>query len=99
MNEQTNVFRKDEMRTELKTIKKRLDDEDRGRKAAVLGDVVEAAKGLLAANPTLPYLVAELQAYANNKVGQRVWTKRGLIQLLTHQRVPTLLRDDVSNKK
>ena len=56
------------MRTDLKNTKKKLDDEDRQKKAAVLGDVIEAAKQLLEANPSLPYLVAELQAYANNKV-------------------------------
>lgn len=32
------------MRGELKNVKKRIDDEDRNRKAAVMGDVVEAAK-------------------------------------------------------
>ena len=36
--------RKDEMRAALKAIKKKIDDEDRARKAAVMGDVVEAAK-------------------------------------------------------
>ena len=32
------------MRSELKNVKKKIDDEDRTRKAAVMGDVVEAAK-------------------------------------------------------
>ena len=32
------------MRAALKAIKKKIDDEDRARKAAVMGDVVEAAK-------------------------------------------------------
>ncbi len=32
------------MRGELKNVKKSIDDEDRNRKAAVMGDVVEAAK-------------------------------------------------------
>eukprot|EP00088_Acartia_fossae_P048117 TRINITY_DN5241_c0_g1_i1.p1 TRINITY_DN5241_c0_g1~~TRINITY_DN5241_c0_g1_i1.p1 ORF type:complete len:1381 (+),score=416.02 TRINITY_DN5241_c0_g1_i1:46-4188(+) len=59
--------KRDELRSDLKTAKKKLDDEDRQRKAAVLGDVVEAAKSLLEANKDLPYMVAELQAYANNK--------------------------------
>ncbi|XP_023323002.1 alanine--tRNA ligase, cytoplasmic isoform X2 [Eurytemora carolleeae] len=59
--------KKDEMRGELKNVKKRIDDEDRNRKAAVMGDVVEAAKAILTGNPGLPYLVCELQAYANNK--------------------------------
>ena len=51
----------------MKAAKKKIDDEDRQKKAAVLGDVIEAAKQLLEANPGLPYLVAELHAYANNK--------------------------------
>lgn len=59
--------KRDELRNSLKAAKKKLDDEDRLKKAAVLGDVIEAAKQLLEANPGLPYLVAELQAYANNK--------------------------------
>ena len=62
------MIRRDELRTDLKNTKKKLDDEDRQKKAAVLGDVIEAAKQLLEANPGLPYLVAELQAFANNKV-------------------------------
>lgn len=59
--------RKDAMRNDLKEVKKKIDDEDRARKSAVMGDVVEAIKGILAANPGLPYLVCELEAYANNK--------------------------------
>jgi len=59
--------KKDEMRGSLKTIKKKIDDEDRAKKAAVMGDVVEAAKAILTANPGLPYLVCELEAYASNK--------------------------------
>merc|ERR1712013_489836 len=31
------------------------------------GEVVEAAKALLGANPSLPYLVYHLEAFANNK--------------------------------
>merc|ERR1719244_58072 len=50
-----------------KNIKKVIDDEDRARKAAVMGEVVEAAKALLGANPSLPYLVYHLEAFANNK--------------------------------
>lgn len=60
-------FKKDQLRGELKNAKKKIDDEDRAKKAAVLGDVVEAAKVILNSNPNLPYLVCELGAYANNK--------------------------------
>jgi len=58
---------KDTMRNNIKNIKKVIDDEDRARKAAVMGEVVEAAKALLGANPSLPYLVYHLEAFANNK--------------------------------
>merc|ERR1711970_1477501 len=58
---------KDTMRNNIKNIKKVIDDEDRARKAAVMGEVVEAAKALLGANPFLPYLVYHLEAFANNK--------------------------------
>ena len=58
---------KDTMRNNIKNIKKGIDDEDRAKKAAVMGEVVEAAKALLGANPSLPYLVYHLEAFANNK--------------------------------
>ena len=60
-------FVKDSLRNKLKTIKKEIDDADRARKAAVMGEVVEFAKALLKANPNLPYLVYTLDAFANNK--------------------------------
>merc|ERR1712004_791195 len=44
-----------------------IDDEDRARKAAVMGEVVNTTVALLGANPGLPYLVYNLQALANNK--------------------------------
>jgi len=58
---------KDTMRNNIKNIKKVIDDEDRARKNAVMGEVVESAKALLEANPSLPYLVYHLEAFANNK--------------------------------
>ena len=58
---------KDNMRNNLKSIKKVIDDEARAKKAAVLGEVVEATKVLLAANPGLTYLVHNLAALADNK--------------------------------
>jgi len=48
-------------------VKKGIDDEDRARKAAVMGEVVNTTVALLGANPGLPYLVYNLQALANNK--------------------------------
>jgi len=58
---------KDAMRNQLKVVKKGIDDEDRARKAAVMGEVVNTTVALLGANPGLPYLVYNLQALANNK--------------------------------
>merc|ERR1711892_1408195 len=58
---------KDTMRNNIKDIKKVIDNEDRARKNAVMGEVVETAKALLGANPSLPYLVYHLEAFANNK--------------------------------
>ena len=58
---------KDSFRTKLKNIKKEIDDADRAKKNAVMGEVVESAKVLLKSNPNLPYLVHNLEAFANNK--------------------------------
>lgn len=58
---------KDEMRNRLKAVKKAIDDKDRARKAALLGEVVDKAKAVLVANPDLPYLVYQLDACAQNK--------------------------------
>merc|ERR1719219_2461710 len=60
-------FVKDSFRSKLKNIKKEIDDADRAKKNAVLGDVVENAKVLLKSNPNLPYLVYNLEAFASNK--------------------------------
>jgi len=60
-------YAKDNLRNNIKNIKKEIDDEDRARKNAVMGEVVETAKALLEANPSLPYLVYHLKAFANNK--------------------------------
>jgi len=58
---------KDTLRNNIKNIKKGIDDEDRARKNAVMGEVVETTKSLLQANTSLPYLVYKLDALANNK--------------------------------
>ena len=55
------------MRVAMKNAKTVIDDQDRARKAAVMGEVVEVTKALLAGNPNLPYLVYELNAFASNK--------------------------------
>jgi hypothetical protein len=56
------------MRSNLKCLKKQLDDKDRASKAAVCADVVEEVKALFAANPKTPVIVQELKAYSNTKV-------------------------------
>merc|ERR1719219_2076415 len=60
-------FVKDSFRSKLKNIKKEIDDADRAKKNAVMGEVVEHAKTLLKSNPNLPYLVYNLEAFASNK--------------------------------
>ena len=60
-------WKKDEMRGSLKNLKKKIDDKDRERKAAIITEVVEEAKSLLNGQPNLPLLVYEFKAYAQNK--------------------------------
>jgi len=60
-------YAKDSLRNQLKAIKKVIDDEDKARKTAVMGEVVKTTVALLEANPKVPYLVYNLEALANNK--------------------------------
>lgn len=60
-------WKRDEMRTILKNLKKTLDDKDRAAKAAVAVKVVEEIKDFVKANPSLPILVKELKAFNNTK--------------------------------
>ncbi len=60
-------WKKDEMRNKLKALKKKIDDKDRERKAAVITETANFAKTLLESNPGLPFLVFELNAFAQNK--------------------------------
>ena len=64
---QISYWKKDEMRNNLKALKKKIDDKDRERKAAVMNEVVDLAKSLLTSNPNMPLFVYEFQAYAQNK--------------------------------
>uniref|UniRef100_A0A6M2DGU8 Alanine--tRNA ligase n=1 Tax=Xenopsylla cheopis TaxID=163159 RepID=A0A6M2DGU8_XENCH len=59
-------WKKDEMRNELKSIKKHLDDNDRNLKAAVMTSVVEKAKEICNSSSS-EVLVFELQAQSNTK--------------------------------
>merc|ERR1712029_400302 len=59
--------KKDEMRNKLKALKKTVDDRDKAKKAAVMTEIVETAKALCNANKEAPFIVYELNAYAQNK--------------------------------
>ncbi|GLV41548.1 Alanyl-tRNA synthetase [Carabus blaptoides fortunei] len=60
-------WKKDEMRSVLKGLKKQLDDKERAGKAAIAVNVVEHAKELCTAQANMPVLVKELQAFSNTK--------------------------------
>ncbi|PSN35457.1 Alanine--tRNA ligase [Blattella germanica] len=60
-------WKKEELRTTLKGLKKQLDDKDRASKAAVSADVIEDAKAFITANPNIPVVVRELKAFSNSK--------------------------------
>ena len=59
---------KDRLRTELKSLKKKMDDLDKARKAAVVGEVTEKAKQMIIDNPNQKFIVQEFKAGANAKV-------------------------------
>ena len=48
-------------------LKKTIDDRDKARKAKVLTEIVEYSKKLIEMNKEIPYMVIELDAYAQNK--------------------------------
>ena len=56
---QISYWKKDEMRNALKALKKKIDDKDRERKAAVLTEVVDLSKSILTQNPNMPFFVYE----------------------------------------
>lgn len=60
-------WKKEEMRNNLKFLKKQLDDKERSDKAAIAGKVVEEAKALASANNSAPVLVESLNALSNTK--------------------------------
>ncbi|XP_017773819.1 PREDICTED: alanine--tRNA ligase, cytoplasmic [Nicrophorus vespilloides] len=60
-------WRKDELRNELKNLKKALDDKERAGKAAVANKVVDEIKQLVTEKPNQPILVKELKAFSNTK--------------------------------
>ena len=59
--------KKDEIRNQLKSLKKTLDDKERAAKAAVAVTVVEKAKELCLANPGAAFIVHKMEAFNNTK--------------------------------
>lgn len=55
------------MRTELKALKKNLDDKERAVKAAIANTVVETVKVIIESNKGTPVLVQVLEASNNTK--------------------------------
>ncbi|ENN77299.1 hypothetical protein YQE_06125, partial [Dendroctonus ponderosae] len=60
-------WKKEEIRNNLKNLKKNLDDKDRAAKAAIANKVVDEIKEFVKENPNLPILVKELKAFNNTK--------------------------------
>ena len=61
-------WRKEELRKAVEAVKKVQGDADRARKNAISKEAIQITKNLLAANTDIPYLVSELNAFAQNKV-------------------------------
>ncbi|KAL4234586.1 hypothetical protein ACF0H5_006227 [Mactra antiquata] len=60
-------WEKDRLRTELKGLKKKMDDLDKARKAAIVAEVTEKAKQMIADKPNMKYIVHEFKAGSNAK--------------------------------
>ncbi|XP_022255366.1 alanine--tRNA ligase, cytoplasmic-like [Limulus polyphemus] len=60
-------WKKEELRTNLKNMKKQLDDMDRANKAAVVQEVIEQAKQLLEGNSHEKFIVHAFEAGSNAK--------------------------------
>uniref|UniRef100_A0A2P2I2B3 Alanine--tRNA ligase n=1 Tax=Hirondellea gigas TaxID=1518452 RepID=A0A2P2I2B3_9CRUS len=65
---QLQYWYKDQLRQSLEATKKSLGDADRARKLAMSKNTVQLTKQIVVANPDIPYLVMELNAFAQNKV-------------------------------
>ncbi|XP_059156617.1 alanine--tRNA ligase, cytoplasmic-like [Physella acuta] len=66
---QSNIsyWKRDSLRSELKVLKKKMDDIDKARKAAVVNEVVEQSKKLIEQNPQQKFIVHEFKAGSNTK--------------------------------
>ncbi|XP_041375479.1 alanine--tRNA ligase, cytoplasmic-like [Gigantopelta aegis] len=60
-------WKRDSLRSELKGLKKVMDDLDKSRKASVLNEVVEEAKKMIQENPNTKFVVHEFKAGSNAK--------------------------------
>ncbi|XP_005102630.1 alanine--tRNA ligase, cytoplasmic [Aplysia californica] len=58
---------RDSLRGELKGLKKKMDDIDKARKAAVVSGVTEESKKMIEANPNQKFIVHEFKAGSNAK--------------------------------
>ncbi|XP_013200543.1 alanine--tRNA ligase, cytoplasmic [Amyelois transitella] len=64
---QISYWKKDEFRTTLNNLKKKLSDKERAAKAAVVNEVIEKAKDLCIQQKNSDVIVAELKAFGNTK--------------------------------
>ncbi|CAH1779871.1 unnamed protein product [Owenia fusiformis] len=60
-------WRRDDLRNKLKMLKKKLDDVDKARKAAVMTEVVEEAKKMIETSPNQRIVIHEFKALSNAK--------------------------------
>ncbi|KAK3086415.1 hypothetical protein FSP39_018170 [Pinctada imbricata] len=60
-------WRRDELRGEVKGLKKKMDDLDKAKKAMIMTEVVEEAKKMIEANPNQKFVVHEFKAGSNAK--------------------------------
>ncbi|KAJ2953574.1 hypothetical protein O0L34_g1178 [Tuta absoluta] len=64
---QISYWKKDELRTTLKNLKKQLDDKERAAKAETVNQVIEKAKELCLSEKDSTIIIQELKAYGNTK--------------------------------
>lgn len=64
---QISYWKKDELRSMLKNLKKQLDDKERASKAATINEVTEKAKEICLENKNSELIVSELKADGNTK--------------------------------
>ncbi|XP_026487710.2 alanine--tRNA ligase, cytoplasmic [Vanessa tameamea] len=64
---QISYWKKEELRTMLKNLKKQLDDKERAAKAMTINLVIEKAKELCLGDKSSEIIIEELKAYSNTK--------------------------------